>query len=247
MTAATYGQWEPTTPPFGATRATKMSQPVGGGGAILTTRISNFNTFPAVPGNPPVDDTQVVDEHTDTTATANGTTTVKSTYLRNHERPGEPNNVSTGHTTIVGSNLHLTWQLSFTDSQGLVTRQVGATAVTMDRVVELAGVQSVSTSHPDGTATQIHIQWSRPSLTGDAIRRTEKTDANNNTTTTVDHAWSSGNGPWQTSGAQPQVYDDDPSLDALPPPFGPLGPVIGGDPIFVMDEPPPTAPAPSST
>jgi hypothetical protein len=212
-----------------------MSEPVGMGGAILTTRISTF-----------ANDVEIVDEHTDTTTTANGTTTVKSSYLRKHDTGGV-GSASTGQTTIVGSNLHLTWQLSFTDSQGLVTRQVGATAVTMDRVVEVTGVQSVSTSYPDGTATQIHIQWSRPSLTGDAIRRTEKTDANNNTTTTVDHAWSSGNGPWQTSSTLTQVYGADPSLDALPPPFGPLGPVIGGDAIFAMNEPPPTAPAPSAT
>jgi hypothetical protein len=211
-----------------------MSEPVGGAGAILTTRISTFNGA------------AIVDEHTDTTTTANGTTTVTSAYVRNHHTPdiGGVGSISTAHTTIVGSNVHLSWNLSFTDSQGLVTLQVGATARTMDGLVELSGVQSVSTTYPDGTATQVHIQWSRPSLTGDAIRRTEKFDANNNITTTVDHAWSSGNGPWNTSGAQPQVYDDDPSLDALPPPFGPMGPVLGGDPIFVMDEPPPTPPTP---
>jgi hypothetical protein len=227
-------QAEPTIPPYGAISAIRYYQVVGD--AIQWWRISTYSSG-----------AQIVDEHTDTSTTANGATTISSKYSRTHyigEIDGSPSTQSTGHTTIVGSSLHLTWQLHFTDSQGLVTHQNGATAQTFEGVVQETGVQSVTTGYPDGTATQIHIQWSRPSLTGDAIRRTQVTDPNNNTTTISDHAWSSGNGPWQTSGAQPTRYDDDPSLDALPPPFGPMGPVIGGDPIFVMNEPPLTPPTP---
>jgi hypothetical protein len=235
MTSGTYGQWEPTALPYGAASATKMSEPVAGG--VQTTRICTYSGA------------TIVDEHTDTATTANGTTTISSNYERTHwiGEIGGAFTVSKGHTTIIGTNLHVTWQLSFTDSQGRVTRQVGATALTYSGVVQETGAQSVTTTYPDGTAAQVHLQWSRPNLTGEVTRRTQTTEANNNTTTTVDSVWSSGNSAWQVISAEPPQYGADPALDTLPPPFGPMGPVIGGDVVFEVIAPSPTTPSTGST
>jgi hypothetical protein len=223
------GPWVSTKPPPGASSAARqVTQRPHGWVEVLIESTFTDN----------VRDGTVEDDYLVLSTTTGGVTTTTCRFSRVNVVTDQvgPDVRTRGQTKIVDGGSHITWQLSFTDTGGQVTKQVGATALNSDG----SGAQSVTTTTPDGSGIQEHMQWTDAA---NATRRTETSDSDGNTTQ-VDNSTvsSSGNGAWQTVGVPPTRYND-PSVDALPPPFGPRGPVIVSDVIDQLQPTPPTTPS----
>jgi hypothetical protein len=220
-------QWVSVPPPPGASSAVRRVTPRPDG-ALEIERESTFTDR--------VRDGQVLDDYIIWSTAKDDVTTINCQFNRVDVASNEvgPSSKPKGRATVIDGGTHLTWQLSFTDSSGHVTRQAGATVLNADG----SGAQSVTTTRSDDSGTQEHIQWTD---VANATRRTETSDADNNTRVDTGVVSSTDCGAWAAVAASPIRYND-PSQDLIPPPYGPRGPVFGGDVIDMTAPPPSTSP-----
>jgi len=209
--------WETADSPPGTTAVRKVT--VRGDGSTDTTKITTYG------------DGQVIDGHTLTITTADGVRTLVCDFDRTLDitaRVG-PTLRAKGHTAIVDDGKKITWRMTFTGTDGNETDQSGSTVLNPDG----SGTQKIDTSFAvDGSGQTDEITWK---VTTNAACHTEKFDTNGNTISSHDGVLASiEGGAWVDTTTPPDVRDDGAAQDVAPPPYGPRGPVIGGD---LIDQP----------